>query len=79
MVLIQMRVNCTLNLLQADQENIPILQAKKVQWHDYHCILVLLLYTSLKPLLLATVMQRTLGQLCLWSQHHSHAYLLKSA
>lgn len=55
MVLTQMRVNCALNLLQADQENIPKFQAKEVQWQDYHCIPILLLDTSLKPLLLATV------------------------
>lgn len=32
MVLKQMRVNCTLNLLETDQENILKIQAKKVRW-----------------------------------------------
>lgn len=56
MVLTQKRVNCALNLLQTDQQNIPELQATEDQWQDYHCIVVLLLCISVKPLLLATAM-----------------------
>lgn len=61
MVLIQIRVNHVLNLLQTEHKNIIKLQVKKVQWKDYHQ------HILMKPLLLACYVQDA-GQLSLWSE-----------